>query len=42
MKITDVNFSFGVLERAVLFEDMSIGLLLIGFERKDRAKFKAV
>jgi hypothetical protein len=24
-EITDVNFSFGVLERAVLFEDIQLG-----------------
>jgi hypothetical protein len=29
-EITDVNFSFGVLERAVLFEDIQLGFYQIG------------
>jgi hypothetical protein len=31
-EITDVNFSFGVLERAVLFEDIQLLLFQLSFE----------
>jgi hypothetical protein len=32
-EITDVNFSFGVLERAVLFEDIQLLLFQLSFEK---------